>query len=235
MLEMRLVNLEKSLVLQKWSARLLVCLLLNSENISNRCILCFPTSRTYIRCSSWCQVIKKSEIFIWALCLEKHEHHKAKSEGEDSGRHKLEGKIAGGLGVGAVGYALHEHHEKKKEKKEMEELEKHGHEKHGWFSWLSIHVIGPTYLPCIYNVLKLLLWEIQSCYERFKSDCNESIYFKFRPASSVHVTSKRRLDWVLLYRHSQDWEESFQFEHPFRVQFLPICCDSSSSKCLTKK
>ncbi|BFI32032.1 hypothetical protein MPTK2_4g01980 [Marchantia polymorpha subsp. ruderalis] len=63
-----------------------------------------------------------------------HEHHKAKSEGEDSGRHKLEGEIAGGLGVGAVGYALYEHHEKKKEKKEMEELEKRGHEKHGWFS-----------------------------------------------------------------------------------------------------
>ncbi|BBN07215.1 hypothetical protein MPTK1_4g01990 [Marchantia polymorpha subsp. ruderalis] len=69
-----------------------------------------------------------------AGALAMHEHHKAKSEGEDSGRHKLEGKIAGGLGVGAVGYALHEHHEKKKEKKEMEELEKHGHEKHGWFS-----------------------------------------------------------------------------------------------------
>ncbi|KAG6549937.1 hypothetical protein Mapa_008448 [Marchantia paleacea] len=51
-------------------------------------------------------------------------HERFKSDGEGSRRHKVEGKIAAGLGIGAVGYALHEHHEKKKEKKEMEELEK---------------------------------------------------------------------------------------------------------------
>lgn len=158
---MNRVNLQRNLVLQKWSGQLVSAPQI--WKFSNRCNLCVPTSRTYIRCSSWRWIIKTSEILIWASCLEQHEHHKLKSGGEeDSGRHKLEEEIAGGLGVGAVGYALYEHHEKKKEEKEMEELEKRGHEKHGWFSWISIHVIGPKYPPCIYDTLELLIWEIQS-------------------------------------------------------------------------
>lgn len=105
-------------------------------------------------------------MLMLAFCVEQHEHHKLKSEGENSGRHKLEEEAAAGLGMGAVGYALYEHHEKKKEHKEMEELEKYDyeagkHREHGWFRWLPTHIIGPTY-PCSYDDLNILIWENQS-------------------------------------------------------------------------
>lgn len=63
-----------------------------------------------------------------SMIVNQHEKHEAKKDPEHAHRHKIEEEIAAVAGVGAAGFAFHEHHEKKESKKEEEKAEgKHHH------------------------------------------------------------------------------------------------------------